>query len=396
MAQTFDFDNAPDRRGTASTKWDKYAGRDILPLWVADMDFPSPACVLRALEARVAHGVFGYTDPPASLNEAIVLHLQQAYGWTVQPDWIVWLPGLVSALNVVARGICPAGEQVITATPVYPPFLSAPRHQGCEVVRVPLAETARGWAWDLDRLDAHLPGRARLLSLCSPHNPVGRVFDRTELTALAERCLRHGLVLCSDEIHCGLVLEPGLRHTPIASLSPEIAARSVTLMSASKTFNLPGLGCAFGIVPDAGLRKTLRQASAGIVPRVNALGFTATEAAYRDGGPWQQALIETLRANRDRVLQVLGAVPGLRVFPVEATYLAWIDARALPVPDPAAFFESAGVGLSDGAEFGAPGYVRLNFGCPRALLDQALARMMSALKRGTDPISPGKGDAPEG
>lgn len=380
MPETFDFDTAVDRRASASTKWDKYAGRDILPLWVADMDFASPPCVLEALHTRVNHGVFGYTEPPASLNEAIVTHLQQTYKWVVQPEWIVWLPGLVSALNVVARACSPGGDAVLTATPVYPPFLSAPRHQGCEVVRVPMVESARGWAWDLDCLDASLTHRARLLSLCSPHNPVGRVFDRAELTALAERCLRHDLVLCSDEIHCGLVLEPGLSHIPVASLSPEIAARSITLMSASKTFNLPGLGCAFAIVPDASLRRSLRQHAAGIVPRVNALGFVATEAAYRHGGPWQQALIRTLRANRDRVLQVLGALPGLRIFPVEATYLAWIDARALPVADPAAFFESAGVGLSDGAEFGAPGYVRLNFGCPPVLLEEALRRITTALR----------------
>lgn len=381
MTQTFDFDRPVDRRSIGSTKWDKYAGRDILPLWVADMDFVSPPCVIEALRARIDHGVFGYTEPSPALNQAIIEHLDDAYGWAVQPDWILWLPGLVSALNVVARTFCPPGQQVVSATPVYPPFLSAPRYQGCEVVRVPMTEAEGRWTWDLDRLDASLPGQVRLLSLCSPHNPVGRVFDRKELTALAERCLRHDLVLCSDEIHCGLILDPDARHIPIATLSPEIAARSVTLMSASKTFNLPGLGCAFAIVPDAGMRARIKRTSAGIVPRVNALGFTATEAAYRHGGLWQQSLVAYLRTNRDNVLAALGAMPGLRAYPVQATYLAWIDARALPVVDPAAFFESAGVGLSDGAEFGAPGFVRLNFGCQRGVLDEALRRMAGALRQ---------------
>lgn len=380
MTQTFDFDQRIDRHGVGSTKWDKYAGRDILPLWVADMDFASPPCVIDALHTRIDHGVFGYTEPGAALNQTIIDHLDEIYDWEVQPDWILWLPGLVSALNVVARTFCPPGQQVVSATPVYPPFLSAPRYQGCDVVRVPMVESGGRWAWDLDRLDASLSGQVRLLSLCNPHNPVGRVFDRHELTALAERCLRHDLVLCSDEIHCGLVLDAGARHMPIATLSPEIAARSITLMSASKTFNLPGLGCAFAIVPDASLRARIKQTSAGIVPRVNALGFTATEAAYRYGGTWQRALVAYLRANRDHLMATLASLPGIRVYPVQATYLAWIDARDLPVADPAAFFESAGVGLSDGADFGAPGFVRLNFGCPRAVLDEALRRVTEALR----------------
>lgn len=380
MTETFDFDRPIDRQHTGSTKWNKYAGRDILPLWVADTDFASPDCVLQALHDRVGHGIFGYTDPSEDLNEAIVSHLLNTYGWGIQPDWIVWLPGLVTALNLVARTFCPPGQKVITATPVYPPFLSAPRHQGCDVTRVPLVAHGQRWEWDMDRLDAEIAPDTRLLSLCNPHNPVGRVFDRQELSALAQRCLSRDLVLCSDEIHCGLILDADKRHTPIASLSEEIAARSVTLMAASKTFNLPGLGCAFAIVPGAGLRNALKKTAAGIVPRINTLGFTATEAAYRHGGPWQRALVDYLRGNRDLVLQTLGDTPGVRVFPVEATYLAWIDARALPVPDAAAFFESAGVGLSDGADFGAPGYVRLNFGCRRALLREALQRMTTALR----------------
>jgi len=378
---TFNFDLPIDRHSTASTKWDKYAGRDILPFWVADSDFASPPCVIEALHARADHGVFGYTDPSPRLNLVIVDHLAQQYGWQVEPGWLLWLPGLVAALNVVARAFCQPGQQVITATPVYPPFLTAPIYQGREVLRLPLRESAGHWQWDLDALDTSDLSRAKVLSLCSPHNPVGRVWTVAELEALAERAQRHDWILCSDEIHCGLILDAGKAHRPIASLSPEIADRSITLMSASKTFNLPGLGCAFAVVPSPALRTALKRAAAGIVSRVNAMGFAATEAAYRDGASWQSALIDYLRGNRDLVMDALGSIPALRVFPVEATYLAWIDARGIGQNNPHAFFEAAGVGLSDGAEFGAPGFVRLNFGCTRALLRDGLERMRKAVVR---------------
>lgn len=377
----FDFDSPVDRRNTGSTKWNKYGTRDVIPLWVADMDFRTPPCVMQALHARVDHGVFGYTDPTDELAQAIIEHLEAQYQWRIQREWIIWLPGLVTGLNLMARAFCQPGQLAITATPIYPPFLSAPVNQEREVSRVPMALEGDRWVWDLDRLDRALTPQTSLLSLCNPHNPVGRVFTQDELRELAERCLQHNLVLCSDEIHCGLVLDASKKHIPIASLSPEISNLSVTLMAASKTFNLPGLGCAFAITSNPEFRARMKRASAGIVPRVNALGFTATLAAYRDGGTWREALLGYLRGNRDLVLESIGAMPGLRVFPMEATYVAWIDARALGRPSPTKFFEEAGVGLSDGAEFGAPGYVRLNFGCTRALLRQGLTRMAKAIAR---------------
>ncbi|MFN0315218.1 MAG: MalY/PatB family protein [Burkholderiales bacterium] len=377
----FDFDQPADRRATGSSKWDKYAGRDILPLWVADMDFRSPPCVTAALHARVDHGIFGYTDPTDELAQTLIAHLEDQYRWQIKKEWIVWLPGLVTGLNLAARAFCDPGQQAITATPVYPPFLSAPLNQGREVLRVPMALNGNRWAWDMDQLDSMLTPQTSMLSLCNPHNPVGRVFTQDELHDLASRCARHKLVLCSDEIHCGLILDASKKHIPIASLSPEICASTVTLMAPSKTFNLPGLGCAFAIVSNAQLRARMKRAAAGVVPRVNALGFTAAQAAYGDGEPWRAALLAYLRGNRDLVLEAIGTMPGLRVFPMEATYLAWIDARALGQPNPTKFFEEAGVGLSDGAEFGAPGYVRLNFGCTRTLLRQGLARMASAIAK---------------
>jgi cystathionine beta-lyase len=379
IAPPFEFDTPLDRRGTASLRWEKYRDRDVIPLWVADMDFPAPAPVLDALQRRVAHGVFGYTLPDTDLVDAVRGHLSAQYGWAVEPEWLVWLPGLVCGLNVACRAVGDAGDAVLTTVPIYPPFLTAPLDSARQVQRVPLARDGELWVLDPEALEDAVTPASRLLLLCNPHNPTGRVLSREELEQVGAFCLRHDLVLCSDEIHCDLVLEPGLRHLPAAALSPELAARTITLMAPSKTYNLPGLGCAFAVIPDRRLRGRVRRAMAGIVPHVNLLGFTAAAAAYRQGEPWRRELVAYLRANRDRVREVLHRVPGLAVGPVEATYLAWIDARGLPVSDPAGFFEAAGVALSDGREFGAPGFVRLNFGCPRPLLERALGRMAAAV-----------------
>ncbi len=373
------FDTTPDRRKTASLKWEKYAGRDILPLWVADMDFPSPEPVQQALRERIDHGVMGYTLPPASLVEAVCEYLFDRYAWAIKPDWLVWLPGLVTGLNVACRAVGAPGDEVITATPVYPPFLSAPVYADRKLVRAPMTADQGRWRWDLQLLETLAGPRSRLLLLCSPHNPVGRVFERDELEHLFDWCRRHDVIICSDEIHCDLVLDETRSHTPTATLSADARDRTITLMAPSKTFNLPGLGCAFAVIAPTDLRRRFRKTMAGIVPAVNLMGYAAAEAAYRYGWAWQTALLDVLRANRDRVQAAVEAMPGLATWPVEATYLSWIDTRPTDIAKPAAFFENGGVGLSDGADFGLPGFVRLNFGCAPALLEKALARMAATL-----------------
>ena len=375
---SFDFDHVPDRRGTDSVKWGRYAGRDVLPLWVADMDFPAPPAVLEALRRRVEHGVFGYAAPWPSLVESVVEHVAREHGWSIDPGWLVWLPGLVTGLNVACRAVEGAA---FTAVPVYPPFLTA----SARLVTAPLRRGAVRWEWDLPAVEAALGPETRLFLLCHPHNPVGRCWDDAELLALAELAERRDLVVCSDEIHAGLVLEPGRAHRPFATVSPEAARRSITLFAPSKTYNLPGLGCAFAVIPDPALRARFRRAMQGIVPHVNVLGMVACEAALRGAGAWHRDLLDYLRGNRQRVLEAVNEIPGLRTTPVEATYLAWIDATATGIPSPQRALEAAGVGLSDGAEFGPGdayrGFLRLNFGCTRATLDEALARMRKALVR---------------
>lgn len=375
----FDFDEVIDRSGTASEKWDKYRGGDIIPLWVADMDFRSPPAVIAALRERIDHGVFGYTAPPDELAETVVSYLKREYGWDVEPGWLVWLPGLVCGLNVACRAAGSQGDEIITFTPVYPPFMTAPELSGRTSVKVPLRQNNQLWEIDLPALEGAITQRTSMLMLCNPHNPVGRVWTRDELTGLLEMAERHDLIICSDEIHSGLVLDPDKKHIPFAMLSEAAASRSITLNAPSKTFNIPGLGCSFAVISEPSLRRGFKKVMNGIVPHVNLLGYTATQAAYQHGEQWRCELVEYLRGNRDLVMQELGGISGIALTPVEATYLAWIDVRKNGIEQPVRFFEQAGVGLSDGAAFGLPGFVRLNFGCRRELLAEALGRIKAVL-----------------
>ena len=369
------FDQPIDRRDSDAIKWRKYAGRDILPLWVADMDFAAPPAVLEALQRRIGHGVFGYGGALPSLTASVLTHLEDEYAWAVSAESIVWLPGLVTGLNVACRAV--EGE-VLTAAPIYPPFLSAPRFSGRVLNRAELACTEGHWHWDKIALKSALTAATRLFLLCHPHNPVGRCWNRSELLELADFAEENDLVVCSDEIHCGLILDADKRHIPFASLSPAAAKRSITLMAPSKTYNIPGLGCAFAVIPDAALRRRFLHVMEGIVPHVNVLGLAACEAAYRDCADWHRELIAYLITNRDLVNAAVNAEKRVKMSHVEATYLAWIDVRQLGLANPAAHFEAHGLGLSDGTDFGAPGWLRLNFGCARQTLIEALRRFAKA------------------
>ena len=377
----YDFTNCPDRRGTGSLKWERYPGRDVVPMWVADMDFLSAPEITAALQQRAAHGVFGYTVPPQSTVDAVIAYLADKHGYAAAPEQIVWFPGLVPALNVACRAFVQPGEEVITCTPVYPPFLSAPEFAGVGLTKVDLAEKDGVWDIDFEALEKAITPTTKLFILCNPHNPVGRVFTESTVARLAEFCRRHKLVLISDEIHCDLVLDDVPHVSGLKFAGPD-GPPVVAMFAPSKTFNLAGLACAFLVIPDTTTRRTFQRAARGLITEINAFGYTGCEAALRHGWPWRDRLLEVLRANRDRVEKfVASSLPGIRTWHVEATYLAWLDARDLNLPNPAKFFEEHGVGLSDGVPFGAPsGFLRLNFGCPRAQLDEALNRMAQAVK----------------
>ena len=377
--KNFDFDTPVKRHNTASLKWDRYGDSAVIPLWVADMDFKSPPAVIDALHQRVEQGVYGYGVTPDELLEVVCAMLADRYGWHIRPEWLVWLPGLVSGLNVACRSVGGQGDGVLSLVPVYPPFLTAPQHFNRQLICVELLDNGSRWVIDFGMLEKSITRKTRLLLLCSPHNPVGRVYSREELVQLVSICERHNIIICSDEIHCDLILDVEKKHIPTSVVCPEASARTITLMAPSKTFNIPGLGCSFAIISDAGLRNNFYQAMTGIVPEVNILGLAATLAAYRDGWEWHAALLDYLRENRRLVEQQIGSMDGLVMRHVEATYLAWIDARSIDATSPARYLEKAGVGLSEGSEFGSPGFVRLNFGCPRSLLMQALERMKQAV-----------------
>jgi cystathionine beta-lyase len=383
-----DFDRPVDRRGTASYKWDRY-GPDVLPFWVADMDLPSPPAVVAALERRAAHGVYGYSTVPDSLLEALLAHLAASYGWPVPAEALVFLPGVVPALNLACLAFAAPGEAVLTVVPAYPPFLEAPRLRGRRLVTAAAQLEGGRWRLPLAALEAAVTPDTRVLLFCHPHNPLGRVWAPDEVAAVVGLCRRHDLVLVSDEIHCDLVLDP-VPHVPAAVAAPDFAGRIVTLMAPSKTFNLPGLNFAFAVIPDEGLRRRFAAAGAGLLPFPSCFALVAAEAAYREGGAWLAELRAHLRGNADRIASfVVASLPGVATTRVEATYLAWLDARAWLArhgggPDAAArACLRAGVALSDGRAFGAePGYLRLNFGCARPQLDEGLRRLGRALGEG--------------
>ena len=374
-----DFDSVISRTDTASLKWDRYRGTDVLPFWVADMDFRVAAPIQRALEERLAHPIYGYTVAPDGLSDAVINHLNSEYGWAVDPSWIVWLPGVVTGLAVCCRAFCPDGYQIVVNPPIYHHFFDSHEVARQEVVRVPLTRQDSRWTYDMESMRAAFNEKTSLIMMCSPHNPTGTVFKPDELRAVAQLCKEHDVVMVSDEIHCDLVIDDSAKHYPTASVCTEMADHMITLMSGSKTWNIAGLNCSFAIIPNESLRNEFRQSAQSIVPSVPPLAYEATLAAYRDGQAWRQQLLKYLAGNFQYLKDTLGTTSGLIVEPIQATYLAWIDASGLGLDDAKGFFEEHGVGLSSGEQFGQAQYVRMNFACPRAMLEEGVKRMQAAV-----------------
>jgi cystathionine beta-lyase len=380
---TYSLDELIERRSSDSVKWNCYG--DALPLWVADMDFRAPEPVIRALRDRVDHGVFGYGTEPPDLRPVLVERLHRLYGWEVSPEALLFVPGVVAGFNQAVHAVTLPGDGVLVQTPVYFPMLWAPGNAGCSLDAMELTRLADGsYEIDFAAFEGAIAERTRIFLLCNPHNPVGRVFRRDELERMAEICLRHGVVICSDEIHCDLIFA-GYQHLPIAALSPEVAAQTITLMAPSKTYNIAGIHASVAIIENAELRKQFEAAAAGLVPHLDVMGYTAMLAAFRDGQSWLDEVLAYLQANRDFLYDYVNvSLPGITMAKPEGTYLAWLDCRRADIPgNPHEFFlERAGVAMNDGATFGqgGEGFVRLNFACPRAILVDALERMNAALR----------------
>ncbi|MEI8039048.1 MAG: PatB family C-S lyase [Verrucomicrobiota bacterium] len=376
----FDFDHPIERRGTGCIKFDRRPELD--PFWVADMDFASAPAILDALHRRVDHGIFGYAQAHDGLNDAILTYLLERRGVSVPIEHIVHLGGLVPALSLAARALCQAGDAVMTCTPVYPPFLGIHHDAHVALVTVDHVLTENGWGFDWLAMEQAVTPQTKVFLLCNPQNPLGRVFSRAELERLAEFCEIHGLVLVSDEIHCDLVFdESATPHVSGLNLPARFAERTITLLSPSKTWNIAGLGYAYAVIPSDSLRRKFCAARGHTLTEINALAYYAAEAAYRHGEPWRRALMAYLQQNRDTLVDFIRTrCPGLSVRPGDATYLAWIDASALAVPNPAAHFEkTAALFLSDGAYFGWPQHIRFNFACPRARMLAGLEKIAAAL-----------------
>ena len=376
----FDFDTPIPRRGTGCIKYDRRPELD--PFWVADMDFVSAPVIQQALHDRVNHGVFGYPQAHDGLNRAVVRYLHDRRQASVPLDHIIHLGGLVPALSLAARAFCRLGEAVMTCTPVYPPFIGVHHDAHASLITVDHVQTEGVWTFDWPAMTAAVTPTTRVFLLCNPQNPLGRVFTAAEIIQLANFCETHDLVLVSDEIHCDLIFdELATPHFSALNLPETLASRTITLLSPSKTWNIAGLGYAFAVIPDDTLRRKFSASRGHTLCEISALAFYAAESAYRDGEPWRQQMMDYLKGNRDALVEFIHTrCPGMTVVPAEATYLAWIDARGIAVGNPAQYFEKkAGLFLSDGAFFGWPGWIRFNFGCPRAVMLQGLEKLAAAL-----------------
>lgn len=373
-----------NRLGTDSVKWGLF-GEDVLPLWVADTDFQSPVAVIEALQERVAHGVFGYPLHPQELRELVVARMMERYNWKISPKDMIFIPGVVPGFNLACKMLTKPGESLLVQPPVYPPILNAAEKANVRNIRAELVRQADGsYAVDFEALEASLEEDTHCFIFCNPHNPVGKVYSRQELERLAEICLRHKLTILSDEIHSDLVFQ-GSQHIPIASLSEDVAQSTVTLIAPSKTFNIAGLSCAVLICTNHELLKKIEFASHGLLGDVNVLGLTAATAAYRDSGDWLEQMMDILEGNRDFSVEFINKhMPEIKIRKPDATYLAWLDCRELSLEEgPHKFFlKKAKVALNCGEDFGdgGKGFVRLNFGCSRELLTDALERMEKAIR----------------
>lgn len=378
----FDFDTVVARKGSGCIKYDRRPELD--PFWVADMDFVSAPPIIEALHKRIDHGVFGYAQAHTGLVDAIADYLKNRRHSILNPDHLIHLGGLVPALSLAARAFCAEGEELMTCTPVYPPFLGVHKDAGAKLLAVDHVFVNGRWEFDWDAMEKAVSLKTKIFLLCNPQNSLGRVFSKDEVIRLAQFCVKHDLILVSDEIHCDLIHDEVVTpHFSALQLPSELAAKSITLLSPSKTWNIAGLGYAFAIIPEDSIRRKFNAARGHTLAEINALSYYAAEAAYRDGEPWRRELIAYLKGNRDELVRFISdQCPGLSIHSPEATYLAWIDARKLGVKNPAEFFEKeAGLFLSDGAFFGWPGWVRFNFGCPRSRMIEGLMKMKAALEK---------------
>ncbi len=388
----YDFDEIIPRRHTNSYKWDGATDSNVLPLWVADMDFRTAPAITEALKQRVEHGIFGYTRVPDEYYEAVTAWFKRRHGWDIRREWMIYTSGVVPAISAIIKALTGPGDKVLVQTPVYNCFFSSIRNNGCEVASSPLVYEDRTYRMDLEDLERKASDeKTKVMLLCNPHNPAGRVWTREELTAVGEICIRHGVTVVSDEIHCELVYS-GHRHIPFASISDDFLRHSVTCVSPSKAFNIAGLQIANIIAPDETMRRRIDKAiNINEVCDVNPFGVIATMAAYNEGEEWLGQLLDYLWQNYLFLVEFCRThLPDFPVARLEGTYLAWMDCRTLGIGSEELeqlLVGEAKLWLNAGTMYGAEGegFMRWNLACPRSVLKQALARFKAFVENHKNP-----------
>jgi len=375
----YDFDKIIDRSESQSLKWLRHKGDDVIPMWLADMDFKCPPEVVKAVKRRADHSVFGYTEASDDLKEMFINRVYKNAKWKIEPEWVVWLPGVVVGLNVVCRTILRPGKMALIPTPIYPPFIEAPDNMDRGYLLTELENINGRLSLDMRDLEILMNDDIDLFYFCNPHNPGGSMASKDEIDSLVELCQQKNVIICSDEIHSEVILDEKKKHIHLAQTSDIAANNSITFLAPSKSFNIAGLECASAVIPNKEIRDNFLRNMKGIVPPVNLFSYEATMAAYRYGDPWLKSLINYLKGNRDILVNRLAKINGLSLHSPEATYLAWVDCSKLNLISPAKFFIEAGVGVADGEEFGNKNFIRINFACPRSLLIEALDRIDKSL-----------------
>ena len=373
----FDFNKVINRYGTDSVRWEKY-NQDVIPLSVADMDFAAAPCIVEALKKRINHKVYGYTHAPQDLRESIVTYVNKFYDWQIDPEWIVFLPSLVSSLYSIASNVTHPKAHILTLQPVYHHILNAAKNSGRNYSEIPLSTINQRLVLNSQSIDNFAQPNSELLLFCNPHNPGGTVYTRNELSRIAQICDQKNLIICSDEIHCGMVFE-GKKHIPIASISNDAADRTITLMSLNKTYNIPGIGLAWLVCKNQKLRQKACVGLGTLIPDPQIFTYTSTQAAINQGEPWRKALMSYLSDNRDLLRSTIADVPAIDLYQMEASYLGWLSCEQLQIDDPSQLFLDYGVALQPGSMFNKVDHVRINIATPKIILLEALKRMKQAV-----------------
>ncbi len=375
---TSPFDTVIDRSNTGSIKWHKF-DKDVIPMWVADMEFATPDAVTKALHERIDHPILGYTTAPDSLVSVVNQYCLNRHSWSIDNECLSWVPGVLPAITALCQLAGQPGDEIISFPPVYHPLLEIPIKTGRKRIDVPMLYRDHTWHIDFASLENAFTDKTAALLLSSPHNPMGIVFTEEELYRLAALCTEHNVMLVSDEIHCDLILNKTKKHIPTALAAKEFSQCVATIMSPSKTFNLAGANCSFAHIARPEWLEKFNTEINYTVPLVPTLSYVAAEAAYSSGWEWHEQLISYLRGNHAYLVDRINNTDGLSMDPVDATYLAWIDTRKLGIGDAYEFFKNAGTGLSPGSQFGDKNYQRLNFACSRSQLESGVSRMIDAV-----------------